>query len=323
MKVLVTGGGGFLGLSIVKRLLSSGHKVCSLSRSKYDSLEKLKVGQISCNITNRDDVFNKLKGFDAVVHTAAKAGVWGNPEDFYNINYIGTKNIVDAALENGISKLIYTSTPSVAFGSEDLEGVDESTPYPSEYLTDYAKTKSLAEQYVLSKASDQFKCCAIRPHLIWGPNDPHILPRLKERALNGKMRVIGEGKNLVDIVYVDNAAEAHVLALENIDHNESINGSAYFVGQESPVNLWKFINSMLKTQKIDPIEKSISFNTAYKLGSIFEIFYRTFKVYKKDPPMTRFVAMQMAKSHYFSHDKAKNDFGYDAKISIEEGLNRL
>lgn len=323
MKVLVTGGGGFLGLSIVKQLMNNGHEVSSLSRSKYDSLGKLKVKQISCNISNRDDVFNKLKGFDAIIHTAAKAGVWGNPDDFYNINFVGTKNIVDAALENSITKMVYTSTPSVAFGSDDLEGVDESTPYPSEYLTDYAKTKSMAEQYVLSKANDQFKCCAIRPHLIWGPNDPHILPRLKERALSGKMRVIGEGKNLVDIVYVDNAAQAHVLALENIDVNKSINGSAYFVGQESPVNLWKFINSMLKTQNIAPVEKYISFNTAYKLGSMFEKFYRTFKVYKKDPPMTRFVAMQMAKSHYFSHDKAKKDFGYDAKVSIEEGLNRL
>lgn len=323
MKVLVTGGGGFLGLSIVKLLHKRGHDVCSLSRSKYDSLDKLRVKQISCNISNRDDVFNKVKGFDAIIHTAAKAGVWGRPEDFYNINYIGTKNIIDAALENGITKLVYTSTPSVAFGHDDLEGVDESTPYPPEYLTDYAKTKSLAEQYVLSKASDLFRCCAIRPHLIWGPNDPHILPRLKQRALSGKMRVIGEGKNLVDIVYVDNAAEAHVLALENINVNESINGSAYFVGQESPVNLWKFINSMLKTQKISPIEKTISFDTAYRLGSIFEKFYRAFKVYKKDPPMTRFVALQMAKSHYFSHQKAKNDFGYFAKVSIEEGLNRL
>lgn len=323
MKVLVTGGGGFLGLEIVKILKAAGIDLSSLSRSQYKKLNELKIPQIQCDLSNRSDVFNKVKGFDAVIHTAAKAGVWGRPEDFMNINFHGTKNLVDACLENKIQKFIYTSSPSVAFGDDDLNGVDESTPYPEYYFTDYAKTKAMAEKYVLSKSSDTFKCCALRPHLIWGPNDPHILPRLCERAKSGKMRVIGDGKNLVDIIYVSNAAKAHLLALQNIDKNDSINGSVYFLGQESPVNLWKFINSMLKTQNLKPIEKTISFKSAYRLGLIFENVYKTFNIYKKDPPMTRFVALQMAKSHYFSHEKAMKDLGNYIEISTEDGLSKL
>lgn len=323
MKVLVTGGSGFLGQEIVKKLKVAGHDVTSLSRSQYKKLNELKVPQLQCDLSNRSDVFNNVKKFDAVIHTAAKAGVWGCPSEFMQINFNGTKNLVDACIENSINKFIYTSSPSVAFGSDDLSGVDELTPYPNKYFTDYAQTKAMAEQYVLSKKSNEFKCCALRPHLIWGPNDPHILPRLCDRAKSGKMRIIGQGNNLVDVIFVTNAANAHLLALEKIDSNDSINGSVYFLGQESPVNLWKFINSMLKTQNLKPIEKHISFNAAFKLGALFEGIYKTFRIYKKDPPMTRFVALQMAKSHYFSHEKALKDLGDYLEVTTEEGLSKL
>jgi 2-alkyl-3-oxoalkanoate reductase len=323
MKVIVTGGGGFLGKRICIQLLEAGHDVISLSRSTYPELDRLGVKQITCDLSKKIEVDQKLIFADAIIHTAAKAGVWGREIDYYNINFLGTKHLVDKAIKLGVTKFIYTSSPSVIFVKDDLFGVDETTDYPKEYLNHYASTKALAEKYVLSLSSDSFKCCALRPHLIWGEGDPHILPRLVQKSHKGKIKIIGTGDNLVDVIYVDNAASAHVKALEHIDANPAINGNSYFLGQSEAVNLWMFINSLLDTQGIERVEKRISYKFAYNLGAMFEKIFMIFNIYDRDPPMTRFVATQMAKNHYFSHAKAKRDFGYSVDISTQQGLERL
>jgi nucleoside-diphosphate-sugar epimerase len=323
--ILVTGGGGFLGTSLCKQLVELGHKVFSLSRSHYSHLNELGVEQISADITDVDcleSVFSDFN-FDVIFHVAAKAGVWGAPKDFYNINFLGTKNLVEMAKKNKIRKFIYTSTPSVAFGNTPLEGADESIPYPEKYYCEYAKTKSMGEQLVLANSSEDFQVCALRPHLIWGNGDPHILPRLCEKAKDNKLKIIGSGLNKVDIIYVDNAARAHVLAMQKLGPKSVVNGSAYFLGQKEPVKLWSFINSMLESKDLKPVEKNISFSLAYKLGAIFEVIYNMFSIYKKDPPMTRFVAMQMGMSHYFSHEKSLSDLGDYQLISTLDGLKKL
>lgn len=304
-------------------LVSQGYYVTSLSRSKSSEVENLKISQLACDLSNRELVFSLVKNFDAVIHTAAKAGIWGSFESYYQPNFIGSKNLVDACLENGIDTLIYTSTPSVVFGNSDINGADETLEFPSHYYTHYGHTKSLAEKYILSKALDTFRVCALRPHLIWGKGDPHILPRLLHKARKNKLMIVGDGENLVDVIHVKNAAHAHLLALQTIHKNPNMNGQAYFVGQNSPVKLWAFINQMLETQNISPIVKKIPYQFAFILGSIFEVIFKLLRIQNIDPPMTRFLAMQMGKSHYFSHDKAKKDFLYEEIISIEDGLSDL
>lgn len=321
MKIAVTGGGGFLGKRICSMLKERGHEVRSITRTHSQKLVDLGIEQFHCDIANEEELTIALAGVEAVIHTAAKAGVWGRPKDFFDINAKGTINIVDTCKKLRINKLVYTSTPSVVFGESDLSGVDETQPYPKVHLCEYARTKTLAEKYVLEGKSRTLHVCCLRPHLIWGPGDPHILPRLIEKAKNGKLKAIGERDNLVDIVYVDNAAYAHVLAVEKLD--ETISGNVYFIGQNEPVNLWSFIDSMLATQKLTPVKSKVSFKFAYNIGEVFEKFYNTFKIYKSDPPMTRFVALQMAKSHFFKHDKIVKDLGYTELVSTEEGLNRL
>src|SRR5690606_34572078 len=274
MKILVTGGGGFLGTYIIRELLKNpSYMVTNFSRHSYVHLEEMGVPTIKGDLRVVDDVKRALDfGFDAIFHVAALAGVWGKYEDYYSINFEGTQNLINLAKERGVKKFVYTSTPSVVFGEGDLMGANESTPYAQKHFTHYAETKTLAEKFVLSSASDEFLTCAIRPHLIWGPEDPHLFPRVIARAKEGKLRIVGSGENLVDIVYVENAAMAHVQAFEALTPHK-VNGEAYFIGQERPVNLWSFINEVLGILDIPLVNKYIDLSTAYYLGWFLELVF--------------------------------------------------
>ncbi len=325
MRILVTGGGGFLGTYIIKELLKNPtYLVTNFSRHTYEHLDQLGVPTIKGDLAKPADVERALlNGFDAIFHVAALAGVWGRYQDFLDINYTGTKNLLEAAKAHGVQRFIYTSSPSVVFGKDDLLGVNESQPYPSEFLTPYAETKSMAERLVLqSNDGAKFLTCAIRPHLIWGPGDPHLFPRVIQKGREGKLRIVGDGENLVDVIYVENAALAHVLAFEHLRPGSKVCGEAYFVGQERPVKLWDFINQVLGYVKIDPVMKSIDVSAAYRLGWMFEKLFKLAGIQKPEPPMTRFVALNLGKSHYFSQDKARKDFGYFPRVSIEEGFKK-
>ena len=325
MRILVTGGGGFLGTYIIKELLKNPkYMVTNFSRHNYTHLEDLGVPTIRGDLKNVADVERALTfGFDAIFHVAALAGVWGRYQDFLDINYLGTKNLLEAAEAHGVQRFVYTSTPSVVFGKEDLMGVNEEQPYPKEHLTAYAETKTMAEKLVLQKNNSKtFLTCAIRPHLIWGPGDPHLFPRVIQKGKEGKLKVVGDGENLVDVIYVENAAFAHVLAFEHLKPGSNVCGQAYFVGQERPVKLWTFINEILGHMKIEPVMGSIDVQSAYRIGWLLEKVFNMAGIQKPEPPMTRFVALNLGKSHYFSHEKAKRDFGYYPRVSIEEGMKR-
>jgi nucleoside-diphosphate-sugar epimerase len=325
MRILVTGGGGFLGTYIVKELLKNPkYIVTNFSRHNYAHLEDIGVPTIKGDLKNPADVEKALSsGFDAIFHVAALAGVWGRYQDFLDINYLGTKNLLEAAEANGVKRFIYTSSPSVVFGKEDLLGVNEECPYPKKHLTPYAETKTMAEKLVLQKNnSHTFLTCAIRPHLIWGPGDPHLFPRVIQKGKEGKLKIVGDGENLVDIIYVENAALAHVQAFEHLLPESRLCGQAYFIGQERPVKLWDFINQILGYVKIEAVTDSIDVGVAYRIGWVMEKLFKMAGIQKPEPPMTRFVALNLGKSHYFSHEKAKRDFGYFPVVSIEEGLKR-
>jgi nucleoside-diphosphate-sugar epimerase len=325
MRILVTGGGGFLGTYIIKELLKNRKNiVTNFSRHSYEHLEALGVPTLKGDLKNPIDIEKALShGFDAVFHVAALAGVWGRFQDFYDINYLGTKNLLEASEANGIQRFVYTSSPSVVFGKDDLLGVNEDCLYPKEYLTPYAETKAMAEKLVLQKNNGKtFLTCAIRPHLIWGPGDPHLFPRIIQKGKEGKLRVVGDGENLVDVIFVENASFAHVLAFEHLQPGSQVCGQAYFVGQERPVKLWDFINIILGQLNIAPVLSSIDVQSAYRLGWFFEKLFKIAGIQKPEPPMTRFVALNLGKSHYFSHEKAKRDFGYYPRVSIEEGLKK-
>ncbi|MCP4367170.1 MAG: NAD-dependent epimerase/dehydratase family protein [Deltaproteobacteria bacterium] len=318
--ILVTGGGGFLGKAIVKRLVEKGENVRSFSRSFYPELKSMGVNQIQGDIGDPSAVIKACDGIQTVFHVAAKPGIWGNYKDYYNTNVIGTENVINACDTHHIAKLIYTSSPSVVFNGMDMEGVDESVPYPDRFHAHYPKTKALAEQSVINATSNQLMTIILRPHLIWGPGDNHLVPRIIAKA--NRLKVVGTGGNLVDTIYIDNAADAHILAAENLDKNPKISGNVYFISQGDPVPLWEMVNDILKAAGLKPVKESISKQTAWLFGSVLEFFYTLLSI-EKEPPMTRFVANELATSHWFDISAAKRDLGYSPCVSIKEGLKML
>lgn len=319
-KVLITGGGGFLGLSIVKMLLKENYEIVSFSRSKYLVLENLNVTQIQGDLKNSEDIKKALVGIDQVIHTASKVGMHGSFQDFYETNFIGTKNLVNCMKELSIKKLVYTSTPSVVFGKDDILFADESIPYPEKYLTHYAHTKMLAEKYVLESTNDQFFAVSLRPHLIFGPGDLNLVPRMIEARKKNRIKIIGDGKNLVDVIYVENAAYAHLLALQKL--SAKISGKSYFIGQ-GPVNLWTFTNEILNHKGLPSIEAKMPMTIAYTIGALIEMFLKLFRLVNVHPPMSRFIALQLGKSHYFNHEASLHDLGNYHVVSINEAIATL
>ena len=322
MKAFVTGGGGFLGSAIVRQLVHKGVEVAVFGRNYYPHLEKLDVQQFQGNIGDSDILIRAMQGYDTVFHVAAKAGIWGAKYEFEQTNVVGTRNVLGACFASGVETLVYTSTPSVVFDRSDLRGADETTPYARRFLCYYASSKAVAEQMALAANSEVLKTCAIRPHLIWGPGDPHLIPRLVERGKRRQLKIIGNGSNLVDISYIDNVAESHILAAENLNSSATAAGNAYFISQGEPVNLWNWINELFARLGIEPVTNKIGFGSAYALGTLLEGIHMWFNL-DKEPKMTRFLAEQLAKSHWFSIDNARRDLGYAPRISTSAGLERV
>ncbi|NOR25098.1 MAG: NAD-dependent epimerase/dehydratase family protein [Desulforhopalus sp.] len=320
-KALVTGGGGFVGKAVVKRLLELGVKTMVLGRHRYPDIELLGAECTVGNVSDAGLIDKATEGVDIVFHVAALAGIWGSWNEYYATNVLGTEVVVSSCRKNAVPMLVYTSTPSVVFNRIDIEGGDESLAYADEYLCNYAKSKVLAERTVLGANCASLLTCAIRPHLIWGPGDPHLLPRLLESGSKKILKRVGDGSNLVDISYIDNVAHAHILAAKNLSEKGTAAGKPYFISQGEPVNLWDWINELFVAMNIDEVKASLSFPVAYRLGAVLEALYKITRL-KKEPKMTRFLAEQLAKSHYFSIENAQKDLGYEPVISTAEGLRR-
>ena len=329
----------FLGRYIVEQLLARGDRVRVFSRGAYPDLQSLGVEVVQGDIRDSLAVADACREIDCVFHVAAMAGVGVFPGKFYEINEAGTRHVVAGCVQHHVGRLVLTSSPSVVFAGEDQCGVDESHPANLEWLIanrcHYSASKLLAEREVLlgnaapgataglPSSAKPLATCALRPHLIWGPRDNHLIPRLIERARRGRLRRIGDGENLVDITYVENAATAHLQAADALaDPNSPARGKAYFLSQGEPVNCWQWIDQVLALANLPPVKKSISLRSAHRIGHLCESAYRLFLV-EKEPPMTRFLARQLATSHWFDITAAQRDFGYEPKVSTAEGMTRL
>jgi nucleoside-diphosphate-sugar epimerase len=322
MKALVTGANGFLGQYVVEMLRAHGHQVRALCRRPFASLDALGVETVLADLRDAARVAAACRDIDVVFHTAAIAGIWGKWKDYYNVNVRGTEHVLAGCRLHGVSKLVFTSSPSVTFAGRDQCGIDESAPYPTDWLCHYPHTKALAEQAVLAANGSTLATCALRPHLIWGPRDQQLIPRLLDRAKRGRLRRVGEGKNLIDIIHVQNAAEAHLQAAQALSVGSAVAGKAYFLSQGEPVNCWQWIDQLLELADLPKVTKSLSLPTAVRLGRLCETTYRVLHL-PGEPPMTRFLALQLGTSHYFNISRAQTDFGYAPTISTAEGMQSL
>lgn len=311
-RVLVTGYGGFLGSAVARQLRERGYIVRGLARGHYPELEQLEVEAFRASIVDRKAVIEASRDCDAIIHTAALAGVWGPWREYYETNTLATSHLLEAAQTNQVQAFVHCSSPSVTFDAKPQSGIDESTPYPTRWLCFYPQTKALAEIAVLQASQvGPLRTCALRPHLIWGKGDPHLFPRVIERARSGKLRRVGDGRNLIDVVHVENAARAHVQALERLLAGDAaLNGQSLFITDGRPIACWDWITQILESANVPVPNQSISYSAAYRIGAILEAAYWTFRI-RKEPPMTRFVAAQLALDHYFSIEKARTLINYD------------
>ena len=319
-KVLVTGGAGFLGKAVVNRLVDRGDQVRSLARNYYTDLEKLGVDQVQGDLSDADTVARACEDRTIVYHIAAKGPPWGRYDEYYQTNVVGTQNIINSCLAQDQTSLIYTSTPSVVQNGRDIEGADESMPYPKKFNTHYAKTKAMAEQLVVNASRNKLKSIILRPCKIWGPGDDQILTRLVARA--EKLKQIGDGKNLIDATYIDDAADVHILAADKLEEHPDLSGKIYFISRGEPVLAWYIINEFLKAAGCRPVKKSVPFRIAWVAGGLLELIYGLLHL-SKEPYITRFLVESVAQSSWFNIEAAKRDLGYIPKIGTAEGLRRL
>jgi len=322
MKILVTGGSGFLGSAICTQLRSRGDEVIAYQRGNSKHLEKLGVSVVRGSITDAQQLENAMRGVDAVIHTAAKAGIWGPYDEYYQPNVVGTENVIAACQNNGVNKLVFTSSPSVVHGGGDIEGGDESLPYPDHFNSPYPATKALAEQQVIAANGPDLRTVSLRPHLIWGPGDNHLLPSLVDRAKSGKLRLPGPDK-LIDTVYIDNAAKAHLLALDKLATDPgTVGGKTYFISNDEPLPQREIIGGLLKAAGLDVDIQAISPHIAIAAGTVLESVWKLFKL-KSEPPVTRWSAEHLSTAHWYDISAAKRDLGYKVEVSISEGLKLL
>ena len=317
----MTGAGGFLGSEIATQLLHQDHSVIGFSRGSYPALEKQGVQWIRGDIRDTQAVNQACRNVDAIVHSAAVPGVWGSWDSYYQVNTVGTEHVIAAARAQAVKLLVYTSSPSVTFDGANQANIPEDVPYPSSWLCHYPHSKALAEQAVIAaNGQDNLATCALRPHLIWGAKDPHLIPRLFERGKAGTLRIIGDGANLVDMVHVTNAAHAHLCAIEALSNNPASHGKAYWVSQQDPVNCWDWLNDLLLAAGVPTIKKSISSRTAYVAGTVLEIVYTALRM-RREPRMTRFLAKQLSMDHYFDNSRAQELLGYFPILSNSQAMD--
>lgn len=324
MTTLVTGGTGFLGRRLVARLLSQGRQVSVLARHPAPDLEARGVRFLRAPLDDAAAVEAACAGAESVFHVAAKVGVWGPYRDFYRANVLGTQAVIRGCLRHGVRRLVHTSTPSVVYTGGDLSGADESLPLTTRCPCAYPLTKAEAERRVLEANGAGLRTVALRPHLVWGVGDPHLIPRLLERARSGRLRIVGTGRNRIDLAHVENVVDAHLLAEAALgsERAPACAGRAYFITNGEPVALWDWVNDLLAAAGEPPVRRRIPLAAAAALGAACELAWRLLPL-GGQPPMTRFVAAELAKDHWFDGGAARRDLGYVPKVTMAQGMAEL
>jgi len=321
LKALVTGGGGFVGSAIVKLLLSRGAQVTVLARGSYPELSGLGAQLVRTDITDLPTLTQAAEGCDVVFHTAAKAGVWGSYESYYRPNVVGTEMLIAACLATRVPRLVFTGSPSVVFDGRNQENGTSALPYANPPSSHYSASKAASERLVLRANSKQLATVSLRPHLIYGPGDPHLVPRVIARASKGRLALVGDGKNRVSLTYIDNAALAHVQAADRLSFNAACAGRAYFVNDPDPVVFGEWLTTLVARLGLPKIRRRLSIDASVAIGGALEFVWNTFRL-GGEPPLTRSVAKNLGLSHWYAIDDAVRDLGYAPVVKAEDGFER-
>jgi nucleoside-diphosphate-sugar epimerase len=328
--VFITGASGFIGGKIAERLLAEGRHIRVLSRRPLPHLEKLGAEVLLGDLDNTMALRRGCEGVATVFHIAGRVGVWGPTTDFFRVNVEGTRNVVAACRATSVPRLVYTSSPSVVYNGGNLSGINESAPLCTEAPCAYPTSKAAAERLVSAAHSRELATVSLRPHLVWGPGDKNVVPRVLTLARKGRLKIIGSGLNKVDVTHISNVVDAHLLAEQALGTSNPIGysstggagGKAYFITNGEPVVLWVWINQLLRGLNIPEIKKHVPLGAAYAAGVALEALWRVLPL-KGEPPMTRFVAKEMATDHWFDISAARRDLGYAPHVTMAAGTVEL
>ncbi len=321
-QVLVTGGGGFIGGALVRRLLDQGVAVRSLSRQPYPELEALGVTQLQASIEDAPAVTRACEGCDVVFHVAGMNAAWGRRAAFYRTNVTGTEVVVQACRAAGVPRLVFTSSPMAVFDGTHQAGIDERHPYPPQWPSLYAETKAKAEQLVMAANGKGLTTVSLRPRLVWGPGDNSLIPRIVHKARAGQLQLIGRKSPAVDWTCIDNAVDAHLLAAEQALPDSPAAGQTYFISNGAPLPIDALINHILGAYGLGPVTRRVPAGVAYTLGAAMEGAWTLLRR-EDEPPLTRFVVLNLTRTNWFDIGAARRDLGYEPRVSLEEGLEQL
>jgi nucleoside-diphosphate-sugar epimerase len=320
MKVLVTGAGSLLLGGIAQQLASRGDEVVCFQRRENETTHS-NITTFAGDIRDRGAVSEAASGCDAIIHGAARVGVMGSWEDFYSTNVDGTTNVLRAAEEHHITRLVYVSTPSVAHVGRSIEG-DVATPATTgRKRTFYAESKAIAEILALQANSAELGVVALRPHLVWGPGDTQLVGRIVDRARQGRLVMVGSGNALVDSTYIDNAISAHIAALDAIAPGARCSGKAYVISNGEPRTVNELMSRICLAAGVEFSPKHVPAVIARSIGSVVERIWPLIR--KDEPPITRFVAEQLGTAHWFDQRPVQTDLNWKPEVSLDEGFVRL
>ncbi len=332
-QVLVTGGSGFLGRHIVKEFLDPGSPVRVTGIRVYDlaSFPELfhdqRVSWIQGDIRDYESLKKACIKIDLVIHAAAIVD-WGthSEEEVYEVNVLGTENVIRACKENGVRMLIFTSSLDAVHDGKPLVNIDENHPYPEEHSNMYCRSKFLSELRVIEENSEKLKTCVLRPSDIYGEGDPYHIDSLINMAKNGFYVRLGDGISRSQHVYVGNMAYAHVLAAaEMIKDACRVCGEIYFITDGPGANFFRFFDQIVEGAGyiIWPKNFWIPRRLAYMLGSLSEFFAWTMRPFGKyNPKFSRFAVIYTCTDFTFSSKKAREHFDYKPKYPEALALER-
>lgn len=316
MRITVTGASGLLGSSVARALIAAGHEVTTLQRRPSGVAG---ARDVTGSVTDPSAVTEALSGAEAVVHLAAKVSMMGDPKDFEAVNIGGTRTLVEAAQTAGLPRLIHISSPSVAHTGESIIGEGAGPASPEHARGEYARTKAAGELIALAADSADFRVLVLRPHLMWGVGDAQLTERVIDRARSGRMPVLGSGAALVDTLFVDNAVEAIVAALDAVD---ATHGEALVVTNGQPRPIGELMSRIAVAGGASEPRLRIPVAPALAAGSVVEKVW-DLGDHDDEPPLTRFLAEQLSTAHWFDQRRTHEVLGWRPRVSVEEGLEIL
>ena len=317
----MTGTGSLLLGGLASELLRRGDEVVCLQRRPAAFMGHQNAHEVLADICNADAVALAAKGCDAIIHGAARVGVVGSQKEFYDTNVLGTENILRAAEQQSISRLVFVSTPSVAHTGASLVGAPAGRAEIGRSRSYYAESKAIAERTVLNARNSQLAVVAIRPHLVWGPGDTQLVGRIVERAKSGRLAVVGTGNALVDSTYIDNAISAHIAALDALHIGSACDGKAYVVSNGEPRTVNELMRSMCESAGVPFEPRHLSLTLGIRLGSLVERLWPLMQ--SSEPPITRFIAEQLGTAHWFDQRVVHNDLKWAPSVTLDEGFKQL